>query len=125
VRYQGLRCYARSKLGVILFTLELAERLKSRNVSANAVHPGVVSTNMIRMGRWFDSLTDVLYRPFISTEEEGAAPAVHLASSPELEGQTGAYFAKTRRRRLPSRIADWPGRAELWRETAALAGMTE
>jgi retinol dehydrogenase-12 len=124
-RYRAFRAYARSKLGVILFTLELAERLASRNVSVNAVHPGVVSTDMIRMGRWFDSLTDVLYRPFISTEEEGAAPAVHLASSAAVEGVTGAYFAKTRRRSLPPRIADWPGRAELWRETARLVGLPE
>lgn len=122
-RYHGFKAYARSKLGILLFTTELAARLEARGVSANAVHPGIVSTGMIRMGKWYDPLTDLVYRPFIATEDEGAAPAVRLASSAEVEGVTGAYFSKASPRRLPARIADWPGRARLWDETAALAGL--
>ena len=44
-RYRGYRAYARSKLGNILFSYELARRLEGTGVTVNALHPGLVRTN--------------------------------------------------------------------------------
>ena len=74
--------YCRSKLLNILFTFELSERLKGSGVVANAVHPGVISSNLLKSARIGSSMS----------VEDGAAPIVFLASSPELATVTGKYF---------------------------------
>lgn len=78
--------YATSKLANVLFTVELARRLQARgsSVTVNALHPGVVSTKLLTEGfgmRGADSLA------------EGAETSVYLATSEEVAGQTGLYFA--------------------------------
>lgn len=59
--------YSNTKLALLLFTIELAERLRARGITVNAADPGIVSTNIIRMDQWFDPLTDIFFRPFIRT----------------------------------------------------------
>ncbi len=93
--YFGFWAYGRSKLANILFTYELASKLKGSPITANALHPGRVGTDIFR--------TDfsIFGRPFkwvmerISlTPEQGADNTVYLASSPDVEGVTGKYFVK-------------------------------
>lgn len=86
--YRGFRQYANTKLANILFTRELARRAAARGVTANALHPGVVATDLLLNG--FPPLK--LVRRFMRTPEEGAATAVYLASDPSLAEATGAYF---------------------------------
>ena len=92
--YQGQRAYNQSKLANVLFTYELARRLAGTGVTANVLHPGVVRT---RFGAEDPArLTNLLVpiaRLFMKTPEQGAATPVYLASSPEVEGVTGRYFA--------------------------------
>ena len=57
--------YSNTKLALTLFTLELAARVRERGIVVNAADPGIVSTDIITMHMWFDSLTDILFRPFI------------------------------------------------------------
>ena len=82
--YDGFDAYGLSKLGNILFTNELAERLEGSGVTANSLHPGVISTKMQRASYNLDG-ADV---------EEGARTSVYLASSPEVEGVTGKFFSR-------------------------------
>ena len=62
--YSQIKYYSRSKLALTLFTQILAERSISKGVSVNGVDPGVVNTNMLRLGRWYDPIADLLFRPF-------------------------------------------------------------
>lgn len=71
--FSQLGTYARAKLAMLLFTLELERRGKA---SVDVSDPGVVDSNMISMGRWFDPLADRLFRPFCSSPEKGARPAI-------------------------------------------------
>lgn len=121
-RYRPLRAYARSKLAVIIATLELSRRLEGR-LSANAVHPGVVNTRILTMDRWFDPAADLLFRPLVRGIDSGAAPTVELAVSPRFEGVTGRYFSRFRPLRLPSRIADPEAGAALWDLASGLVGL--
>ena len=95
--YSALRVYANTKLYNILFTQELARRLRAHgiaNVSTNAVHPGVVATNFgSSAGGWLSKLTQ-LARPFLISVEKGAETSIFLASAPEVAGTSGGYFAK-------------------------------
>lgn len=117
-----LRAYARSKLAVLLISLELARRLMGR-AAVNAVHPGIVNTSMLTMRRWYDPLADALFRPFTLDIDKGARPSVELAVSPKTEGLTGRYFSGMKVRDLPERIRDPSLGSELWEKASILVGL--
>lgn len=99
--YSGMKGYARSKLANILFTYELARRLSKYEVTANALHPGHIATDIWRTN--FSIIGPVLkwvMSFFALSPEEGADNTIYLASSPEVEGLTGKYFVK--REAVPS-----------------------
>jgi len=87
-RYRGFRQYANTKLANIHFTRELARRTAGTGVTANALHPGVVATELLMNG--FPPIR--LFRRWIRTPEQGAATAVFLAASPSVAAVTGEYF---------------------------------
>jgi NAD(P)-dependent dehydrogenase (short-subunit alcohol dehydrogenase family) len=86
-KHQGGIAYGQSKLCNVMFTLALARRLEGRGVTVNAVHPGVVATELTREAPARASPARGLLTP-----KEGAAGSLHLATSPELEGVSGRYF---------------------------------
>lgn len=93
-KYGGWRIYGRSKLANILFTRELARRLVGTGVTANALHPGVVSTGFAaNNGFWGKLLRKVMDIGSISVEQ-GAQTTIYLAVSPQVEGVSGKYFYK-------------------------------
>ena len=95
--YSAARVYANTKLYNIMFTQELARRLRARgitNVTTNAVHPGAVASNFgDSAGGWLGKLTQ-LSRPFMLSVEKGAETSIFLASAPEVATISGGYFAK-------------------------------
>jgi NAD(P)-dependent dehydrogenase (short-subunit alcohol dehydrogenase family) len=120
--YSGARAYNQSKLGNLLFSYELARRLQGSSVTANAVHPGVVSTSFGAddPGRTQRLLVPVL-RPFMRSAERGAATSIHVASAPQLRNVTGRYFANSRPRSSSARSLDRDAAARLWQVSEDLA----
>jgi NAD(P)-dependent dehydrogenase (short-subunit alcohol dehydrogenase family) len=122
--YNGMRAYATSKLENVLFTYELARRLKgmgTTGVTANCVHPGGVDTGLWRDMKGSLRLLMAAMRPFLLTPARGADPLIHLASSPELAGVTGQYFYRRKPRRSSAASRDPGLAARLWEVSAALA----
>jgi len=109
-RYDGYAAYAQTKLGNVLFTYELAERLKGTGVTANCLHPGVIATKMLRTG-WGGGGRGL---------EEGAETPVYLASSPEVEDVTGKYFVRKQERSSSSASRDEKLRKEFWKASEGL-----
>jgi len=122
--YSGARAYNQSKLANVLFTYELARRQGVTGVTANALHPGVVSTafGAEDPGR-AQRLLVPLMRPLMKGPAAGAATSVHLASAPGLERETGGYYAKSRARRSSFRSYDEVVAARLWQVSAELVGL--
>jgi len=97
IKYQGMKAYPASKLALILFSQELAEKLKSVHITVNAVHPGHVSTgiwNMWENPKWYQSLAIKILNKFLITPEEGSQTSIYLAESDEVQNITGKYFSK-------------------------------
>ena len=123
--YSGGRAYNQSKLANVLFSYELARRLRTTAVTANALHPGVVSTSFggEDPGR-AQRLFVPIMRPFMKTPAQGAATSIHLAAAPDLEQMTGRYFANSRPKRSSRRSYDEATAARLWQVSADLVGLT-
>jgi retinol dehydrogenase 14 len=122
--YSGARAYNQSKLANVLFTYELARRLRGTGVTANALHPGVVRTSFGSddPGR-LQRVAVPLLRPFMRTPEQGAATSVLLASSPALEQVTGRFFVDGRPRRSSPRSYDEATATRLWDVSSELVGL--
>ncbi|MGI9179209.1 MAG: SDR family oxidoreductase [Longimicrobiaceae bacterium] len=117
--YSGLRAYGTSKLANVLFTRELARRLAGTGVTANAVHPGVVATEIL-LGS-FPPLR--LLKPFMWTPEQGAEPLVHLAADREGEEVSGRYFARHEQMQPAPLARDDEAARRLWELSEKLTGL--
>ena len=106
-RYRGFRAYSQSKLAQILFTRELARRLQGTSVTVNAVHPGVIRTNL---GIGGTSIVVRFVKMFLKSPAKGAETPIYLATSPEVEGVTGQYFVN-KKIQEPSMAAQDPDAA--------------
>jgi NAD(P)-dependent dehydrogenase (short-subunit alcohol dehydrogenase family) len=109
--------YRTSKLLNILFVQELARRLQSTGITANAADPGFVRTNL---GRYATGRRRVLLsvtRPMQSSPERAAITAVYLATSPEVAGVTGGYYADGR----PAEVSELAKNTKLARRLWAVS----
>ena len=91
--FDSQEAYGRSKLANALFSLELAVRLECSNVTSNALHPGLVQTNIARnapimLRKAFDWFGEYIAK----TPEQGAATQVYVATNPSLNEVSGAFF---------------------------------
>jgi len=122
--YSGQKAYNQSKLANVMFTYELARRLDGTGVTATVLHPGVVRTGFGAEdpSRIFKVLVP-LWRPFMKTPQQGAATSIYLASSPEVEGMTGRYFANRKPKTSNKASYDVAAAARLWQVSAVLVGL--
>ena len=123
-KYSGQRAYNQSKLANVMFTFELARRLEGTGVTANVLHPGVTRTGFGAEDQaWYFTTGSGLARRFMKSPAQGAETPIHLASSPEVEGVTGTYFANRKPREANTLASDADAAARLWRVSAELVGL--
>lgn len=116
--------YGQSKLANGLVARELSKRLSGTTAVANAVHPGLIITNIIRyIPTWQQLLAPVvgsLLRSRIKTTAEGAATTCHVAAHPDLAGVSGHYFADCAVATPGQVMEDAALASRLWRESEKL-----
>src|SRR5262252_3454553 len=108
------KAYGQSKLCNILFTRELARRLRGTGVTANCLHPGFVATRFGDQSGGLISHMVWLAKYFAIPPTEGAKTVVYLASSPEADGVSGKYFYKCRATTLSAAAEDDQAASALW-----------
>jgi WW domain-containing oxidoreductase len=92
--YSGWKSYGQSKLANLLFAKELSRRFAGTKRTANAVHPGVIRTNLGRhMGRVTNAVFGAVGGLFLKTIPQGTATEVWAATHPSLATVSGEYFA--------------------------------
>ncbi|MGK7368633.1 MAG: SDR family oxidoreductase [Candidatus Halalkalibacterium sp. M3_1C_030] len=102
--FSPMKAYGLSKLCTIMFTRELARRMKDTSVTANALHPGVVSTQLADEANWMTKLFYFIGKPFMKSPATGAETPVYLAVSDEVKGVSGKYF-RNKKQVKPAEIA--------------------
>ena len=90
--FSAFPAYGHSKLANILFSNELARRLRGSGVTSNALHPGAVATGIGSNNGITGRVVPLLLKPFFRSPARGAATTVYLASAAEIDGVTGKYF---------------------------------
>jgi NAD(P)-dependent dehydrogenase (short-subunit alcohol dehydrogenase family) len=119
-----MRVYGQSKLANILFTRELARRIESTGVTANALHPGGVSTGLgANNGARLHRFLMTLGKPFLKSPEAGAATSIYLASSPEVARVSGEYFAKCKILPGSKESRDVESATRLWEVSERMTGL--
>jgi NAD(P)-dependent dehydrogenase (short-subunit alcohol dehydrogenase family) len=103
--FNSTKAYSQSKLALIMFTIDLAEKLRDEHITVNSLHPGTyLDTNMVRRSN---------ITPW-GKPETGADAEVYLATSPELDDVTGKYFNVTSEAQAESQAYDRQARKRLW-----------
>jgi len=113
--YTGSRAYAQSKLSQIMFTIDLAEELKSAGITVNALHPATyMNTTMVRAG----GITPM------STVEQGGAAILHLIDGDDVAGRSGLFFNGMNETRANPQAYDADARKRLRTLSLELTGLS-
>lgn len=117
----GLDEYGVSKLGNVLFTRELARRLEGTGVTTYAVHPGVIASDIWQ--RRVPRFLSALPRLFMKSTADGARTSLYCATSPDVVGESGRYYADSKEKRPNRAAADEALARTLWDKSAAWVGL--
>lgn len=122
--FNVIKAYSQSKLANVLFTRELARRVKDRGITVNCCHPGAVATNIgIDRDTGFGKTVTRLLKPFFQTPEQGARTAIFLASDDSVSDVTGEYFYKCRIAKSSKRSKDMELAKKLFEFSEELTGL--
>ena len=123
--FNVIKAYSQSKLANVLFTRELARRVKDRGITVNCCHPGAVATNIgIDRDTGFGKTVTGLLKPFFQTPEQGARTAIFLASDDSVSDITGEYFYKCRIAKSSRRSKDMELAKKLFEFSEELVGIS-
>jgi NAD(P)-dependent dehydrogenase (short-subunit alcohol dehydrogenase family) len=116
-----MQTYGKSKLANMAMTVEFAARVPAPEATINAVHLGVVRTNLVRGG--LIGLAFSLIKPFQLSPERGAQTPLWAATAAELAGATGTYYKKCAPAPMSPQAQEPPVRAMVWARTLDLVGL--
>jgi NAD(P)-dependent dehydrogenase (short-subunit alcohol dehydrogenase family) len=114
-RYNRWRNYGQSKLANLLFTRELARKLDGSGKTANALHPGVIATNLGRHMNPFVSVALAIAKPLaLKSIPQGAATQCYVATHASLAEVSGEYFSNCNVAKSTPRGRDSELAKKLW-----------
>ena len=117
--------YCKSKFANVLFTLELAERLKGTGITANCLQPGTIRTGIWRNIPFPLNIFFAPVKMFFKTVEEGARTTLYATVAPELEEVTGKFFSECKEISLNKRVQDKARRELFWEGSRLMVGLKE
>ncbi|XP_006001643.1 retinol-DH_like_SDR_c domain-containing protein [Latimeria chalumnae] len=127
--YKSLDCYNQSKLANILFTKELARKLKGTGVTTYSLHPGVIWTDLGRhVLTGYPLLKKLLTLPllfFMKTPVQGAQTTIYCAVAEELQDISGLYYSDCALMEPAPQAKDDQAARRLWDLSAKLVGLKE
>jgi NAD(P)-dependent dehydrogenase (short-subunit alcohol dehydrogenase family) len=115
--YDRKAAYGRSKLANLMFTYELARRLADTKITANALHPGGVATNLGKnngMISWTKHYIYYLLKRQLISPAKAAETITYLAVSDEVQGVSGKYFYNKQKIQSSNESHDEVAAKKLW-----------
>ena len=123
-KFNGFRSYGDSKLMNLMFAREFNRRHGKSGIVANALHPGVIATELARDQSLPFVLMGMFALPFMKSVAQGAATTLYVATSPEYQMRGGLYFGDCRQKKPENKLAldDNVCRA-VWERSCELTGV--
>ena len=118
------QAYGRSKLCNVLFTYKLSRRLAGSGITVNALHPGLVGTNIARDNGVMGRVANFFMKVRGISPAKGAETLVYLASSSQVEAITGKFFIDCREVPSSQLSYDTMLADELWEMSERLTAAT-
>ena len=116
--------YANTKLMLMMFTYELARRLKGSGVTANVLMPGFVATNLGKnSGSLSSSIMFKMVRPMQVSAKKGAETSIYLASSEDVKDVTGKCFIKKKEAMTCPASYNEELQKRLWNKTESMLSL--
>lgn len=122
-KVKPINTYSRSKFANILFSNELAKRIEGTGITSNALHPGTIRSNFGNEA----TVTRIFYKyaaPLLKNPEQGAKTNIYLATSPEVEGKSGGYYADCKPAVTDPEVQKSGLGERLWEESEKLIGLS-
>jgi len=120
-KYSGSGSYGQSKLAMTMLACELAEQLRSRDISVNSLHPGAVNTGILKN---YSALSQFFLKLFFTSPEKGAKTSLLLAGMDPASMPTGEYFDSGKKGKAHKLTTDLSARKKLWEECCECIGIT-
>ncbi len=118
--FRSLHAFGATKMANLLFTFALARRLGENGTTANAIHPGVLRSGLMRQApapmRW---MTNVMG----TSPQQAAEPIVRVATEPSYAAENGKFFHKAKETTPPAAALDVQAQERLWQDSLRLAGL--
>jgi len=123
-KFRGFASYGDSKLMNLMFARELHRRYAKDGIVANALHPGIIPTELARDQNLGGMMLGIFALPFMRSVPRGAATSVYVATSPDYGLRGGLYFSDCREQKPPHKLAldDQVSRA-VWKRSCELTGL--
>lgn len=117
--------YRRSKLANVMFTIDLANKLKESKVTVNCLHPGLINTNIGMNDPGITRrLVNAYKKRFAKTPEQGADTIIYLATSDKIANNTGKYFVNRKVTKYSTKASNKIIREKLWKLSEQLTNFT-
>jgi retinol dehydrogenase 14 len=116
--------YNNSKFANLLFSLELAKKLKRFNITVNALHPGMTNSKIWRNYPPCLQVPLAIFKFFLLNVSEGCQTTLYVTLSPDLDGVTGRYFRNCRESRPNARVFNKQWQTVMWEESKKLVRLT-
>jgi len=123
--FNPMKAYGNSKLFNILFTKELASRVRDTDVTVNCLHPGVVRSNFSENLNLPMKLFWTIGKPFMVSAKKGAETSIYLAGSDEVKNVNGAYFKNKKAIAPRKKARDMDAAKQLWEISEELCELKE
>ena len=125
-KHSGFRSYGDSKLMNLMFARELNRRHQKNGIVANALHPGVIATELARDQSLPFMAMGIFMLPFMKSVPRGAATSVYVASSPDYAEQGGLYFSDCQEKKPDHKLAlNDQACVDLWHRSCDLTGLED
>lgn len=119
-QYSFMKAVGPTKLGLIMFTRELAKQLEGTGVTVNCLHPGLAKSQLLND---LPAFVRGIFRLLSTSPEKCAETSIYLATSPEGGEVTGGYFEKKKQVKPGNNATHDENSSRLWRLSMELANL--
>jgi NAD(P)-dependent dehydrogenase (short-subunit alcohol dehydrogenase family) len=120
-----MKVYGKTKLAQLLFTKYLSEKVDANKITVNAMHPGVIPTNLISKNGILGTALTTVWKLIGTSPKDGAETIVYLANSESVENISGEYFVKCKSVELAPHAKDQVSAQMLWDKSAEMCTLSK